>query len=542
MACPTDARRRRLEPRRNPIGPARRRARVSGAARALRRPVRRFRRRAPQHRHAVGHEHRSRLGVRLRPQRPTGSAERGGTHAVRAGAVRPLDRRSDRARPAALLRLRRGAASHLSRRRSLRGTAAGCRTPGAGQRRGPRSLRRDHASIRAERRLRGSDRERVPLRNLFTRFDLALPNWNSRVVGWSNYGGSDDVTFSRAGIDTFSLSSYHVTRASMARTSALHVHTTLGRAAAVTMSCLCRGAPQPRTVGAVDQPIVRVALPTASGPLVTLNSGTRRPPDWGPLVFVHGGRQPDAADRSAPPAHGRRGRGTLPHPSGGRAGSYGTWNFSSLDSLAFGLADRYEVSIDFGTATTPLRGWQWNAYAGDRWQVTDRLSMTGGVRADLLAIDGHAPYHPAVDSLFGRRTDRCRGVAPSSPRASASSGNLRLRPTALRGGLGIFAGRYPLAWAHTALSSYGVGGVLSCSCTALAYPPAFVPDYRAPPTECAGGYRKTAADSGDVDLLDRNLRLVRVARGSLAYERRCPGTSASPTRCSSRAPSRTPCS
>jgi hypothetical protein len=33
---------------------------------------------------------------------------------------------------------------------------------------------------------------------------------------------------------------------------------------------------------------------------------------------------------------------------------------------------------------------------------------------------------------------------------------------------------------------------------------------------------KTPADHGDVDLLDRDLRLVRAARGSLAYERALP--------------------
>ena len=227
----------------------------------------------------------------------------------------------------------------------------------------------------------------------------------------------------------------------------------------------------------------------------------------------------------------------------GVAGSYGAWNFSSLDSLAFGLADRYDVTIDFGTATTPLRGWQWNAYAGDRWQVTDRLAITGGVRVDLLAIDGHAPYHPAVDSVFGRRTDLMPRRRPEfSPRLGfvwEPSGSDRQR---VRGGLGIFAGRYPLAWVQTALSSYGVGGQLSCSVNGVGYPPAFVPDYRAAPTECAGGYRKTAADSGDVDLLDRNLRLVRVARASLAYERALPWDLRLTNEALSRAPSRTRCS
>jgi hypothetical protein len=373
----------------------------------------------------------------------------------------------------------------------------------------------------------GPIENRGPQRNVFARFDLALPAWNSRVVGWSNYGGSDDITFTRAPRDTFSLSSTLVSRASTARMSALHVHTTLRRAGGGHNELLLsRRTDGLEPVGETDQPIVRVSVPAASGGRVTLNSGT-----------------PENAQsriRSSSLALGDN--LTLPFGAShlvslgagverfhivreGVAGSYGAWSFASLDSLALGVANRYDVAVDFGAAETPLGGWQWNAYAGDRWQVTDRLAISAGVRADLLAIDGHAPYNPAIDSLFGRRTDVMPRHRPElSPRVGfvwEPSGSDRQR---LRGGLGTFAGRYPLAWAQTALSSYGVGGVLRCNVlgTALRYPPAFVPDRRAAPSSCAGGFRITPTDGGDVDLLDRDLRLVRVARGSLAYERALP--------------------
>jgi hypothetical protein len=373
----------------------------------------------------------------------------------------------------------------------------------------------------------GPIENRGPQRNLFARFDLALPGWNSRVVGWSNYGGSEDVTFTRAARDTFSLSSTLVTRASTTRMSALHVHTTLRRAGGGHNELLLsRRTDGLSPLAESDQPIVRVSVPSTSGGLVTLNSGT-----------------PEAAQsriRSSSLAFGDNlmlplGASHLLTLGGGAerfhiiregvAGSYGAWSFASLDALALGAADRYDVTGDFGAATTPLGGWQWNAYAGDRWQVADHFSITAGVRADLLAIGGHAPYHPAIDSLFGRRTDVMPRRRPElSPRVGfvwEPSGSDRQR---VRGGLGTFAGRYPLAWAQTALSSYGVGGLLRCTLlgTQLRYPPAFVPDRRAAPTSCAGGFRVTPADSGDVDLLDRDLRLQRVARGSLAYERTLP--------------------
>jgi hypothetical protein len=56
----------------------------------------------------------------------------------------------------------------------------------------------------------------------------------------------------------------------------------------------------------------------------------------------------------------------------------------------------------------------------------------------------------------------------------------------------------------------------------MRYPPAFVSDADAAPRACSGGATVTASTPGDVDLLDRDVRMVRVARGSIAYERRLP--------------------
>jgi Carboxypeptidase regulatory-like domain/TonB-dependent Receptor Plug Domain/TonB dependent receptor len=373
----------------------------------------------------------------------------------------------------------------------------------------------------------GAIENRSPLRNVFARVDLALPGWNSRLVGWSNHGVSNDVTFSRAPIDTFALSSTRVTRTGKAHTSALHVHTALRRAGGGHNELLLsRRTEGLDAIGDADQTIVRVSVPTVSGGLVTLNSGTPENAQnrLNASSFTLGDNLTLPVGRSHVLTLGASIERFLTRREGVN-GSYGAWSFTGLDALERGLASRYDVTVDFGSAETPLRGRQWSAYAGDRWQVTDRLSVIGGVRADLLAIETHAPYHPAVDVIFGRRTDLMPRRRPElSPRLGfvwEPSGPRRQR---LRGGLGMFAGRYPLAWAHTALTSYGVGGVLRCSVQGASaqYPPAFTPDYRASPMACAGGVRVTPADSGDVNLVDRDLRMVRVARGSLAYERSLP--------------------
>jgi hypothetical protein len=276
-------------------------------------------------------------------------------------------------------------------------------------------------------------------------------------------------------------------------------------------------------VGAVQQPIVRVSVPSVSGARVTLNSGT-----------------PDPAQNSAlqPSAFSVSDNVTLPLRSThvvtlgadverfsirreGVGGSYGAWSFPSLDALEAGAADRYDVRIDFGGGSARIVGAQYATYVGDAWQATERVSFSGGMRADMLAIDSRAPYHPLVDSIFGRRTDEMpRRRIELSPRLGFTWDVSRAARQQLRGGLGIFTSSYPLAWAQTALSSYGAGGVLHCSrvSVALRPPPAFAPDYRDAPTACAGGATITPAFAGNVDLLDRNLRMMRVARGSLAYE------------------------
>ena len=367
-----------------------------------------------------------------------------------------------------------------------------------------------------------------PLRNLFARVDLALPEWNSRVVVWDNYRGSRDIAFSRAHLDTFSLSSYQVTSVAASRISAVQLHTTLPRAGGGHNELLVSDHSEAADpVGAVQQPIVRVSVPSVSGGLVTLNTGTNEVAQSNSL---HSSAWTIKDDLTLP--FGASHVVTLGADvesfrlrKAGSPGSYGTWNFSSLSNLALGSAAAYQVRIDFANADVPLNGLQYAAYAGDQWQVSNRLSLTGGIRADMLAMNDRAPYNALIDSLFNRRTDELpRPHVELSPRLGFIWDVLGAGREHLRGGVGVFASRYPLAWAQTALSSYGVGGLLRCNQVGAGAdpPPAFNPDPRASPKACARGTTLTPARPGDVDLLDNNLRMMRVARGSLAYDWRMP--------------------
>jgi hypothetical protein len=367
-----------------------------------------------------------------------------------------------------------------------------------------------------------------PLRNLFTRLDLAIPEWNSRTVLWVNYARTRNFGFSRSA-ENFPLTSNSSTSSQEMWMTSAQVHTALGRSGGghnelfVTHSSASLS-PLPDVL----QPIVEITLPSTTGETVTVETGT---PDgaqggsfdsWAlklkdtvtlPLGASHVATLGIEAERF------RVGRG-------GVLGSFGTWTFSSLDSLAAGIAERFEIRRDFGSASVPIQGWQYAAYAANQWQVGERVSITMGIRGDLLAINGHAPYNPEVDSIFGRRTDEMpRRRVHLSPRLGFTWDVLGSGRDQVRGGIGIFTGRPPLAWIHASLTSYGIGiGALQCGSgpNDRGLPPSFVPDYREAPTACASGDGISANPRGDVDLLDRDLRMTQTLRGSLAYDRRLP--------------------
>lgn len=366
-----------------------------------------------------------------------------------------------------------------------------------------------------------------PLHSLFSRMDLALPGLNSRLLAWSNYSSSDDLQFSRAALDTFSLSSYQVTRITRSRTSALDIHTALPRASGGHNEFLFSFRSDAQDgAGPVEQPIVRVSVPAVTGGRVTINTGTHESAQ-GLSAGVSGSTIRD--NLTLPVGDHVLAMGVeAEHFALRRAGSpgeFGTWGFSSLQNLELGIADTYDVRIDFGNNSAPLHGTQYAAYVGDQWQVTDALSVTTGIRGDMLDLRERAPYNQAIDSIFGRRTDVMpRQRMEISPRLGFVWQPGASEEQRVRGGAGIFTGRYPLAWAQSAVSSYGVGGVLHCSRLrpGSPLPPAFSPDPHAPPTACSGGATISEAFPGDVDLVDRDLHLMRVLRGSVAYDRELP--------------------
>ncbi|MFN0178467.1 MAG: TonB-dependent receptor domain-containing protein [Gemmatimonadales bacterium] len=141
-------------------------------------------------------------------------------------------------------------------------------------------------------------------------------------------------------------------------------------------------------------------------------------------------------------------------------GSLGVWTFASADALDAGTPNRYELS--FGTAARPegpIADWgvkQLGGYLQDRWNLSDRVALTFGVRVDVPLHDAPVANAAFTAAFPGLRTD------------DFPSGNLAIAPrfgfnwdvwgsgeTILRGGVGIFAGRPPYVWLSNAFTNTG---------------------------------------------------------------------------------------
>lgn len=366
-----------------------------------------------------------------------------------------------------------------------------------------------------------------PLTNLFARIDVALPRWRSRLVLSHNYAEGEFESFTR-NVDApvfplGSLSSHQIVTTNVTLAQ-FFTRFDWGANELTVQRYSQRNADNP----AVRAPLVSVAVPRSGASGVTLleagsAEGAQNRDDRQRDVEID-----DNLSISIGTAHRLTVGASAELHRVSRLlvfGSYGAWTFSSLDSLAVGQAATYHVAKDFGGGYSSFTGAQYGVYAADRWQVTDHLVLMAGLRVDLPVLHGNPPYSPAVDSLFGLRTD----VVPSggvalSPRLGFAWETADER-NRVRGGLGIFTSRAPLVWWLDAFGNYGEGvRALSCGprLTDVGPAPAFDPHYMNPPGSCANGLGFRTNRGGPVNVLDPGLRYPRVLRTSLAYDRQLP--------------------
>lgn len=204
--------------------------------------------------------------------------------------------------------------------------------------------------------------------------------------------------------------------------------------------------------------------------------------------------------------------------------SFGSWTFQSLDSLANGLASRYEVSDNIGTddetGLTRFNTAMLGFYAQDLWQPSSQLALTVGLRADVPLFPDQPVYADQVISDFGSR-EVPSGQIMWSPRLGFNYDLDGTATTQIRGGAGIFSGVPAFVWMSNTYANPGTGlGRLTCS--GAGEVPAFDPTLPAT-AECADGTTLGADFLGEVDLVSDDLQFPQVLRANLAADRRIAG-------------------
>lgn len=364
-----------------------------------------------------------------------------------------------------------------------------------------------------------------PSVTLFGGLDIALPEWQSRVVFRDNYSSVDVTRFARPeGVLVFPLSS----NAWMLRTTK---HTT----AAQIFTQMSTAVFNEFVWAYMDRPIIggRYARPPSIQTNVAAASGVGSATLLaGPPATAGGAAAAEAsmeiADHITFQPGSRHTVGAGVHLSLFRyhaqsvRGKFAVWRFTSLDALANGDAASYSLTRDFGSARARVKGVQPSAYITDEWRIGDRFALTIGLRADALKFSSLPSYNAAVDSLFQRRTsDYPKSRVQWSPRFGFSWQPWPELRTRIRGGAGIFVGLPPLGWLLGPVRSNGAG-VRTLICTGplgSGRVPKFIADTALQPQMCPDG---RGFSDGPVALVDRNLRMAESFRTSLSVDQLLP--------------------
>lgn len=219
--------------------------------------------------------------------------------------------------------------------------------------------------------------------------------------------------------------------------------------------------------------------------------------------------------------------------------NYGTYRYASLqDFLSNAPAKEYDrayslvdgITGDGSAAAADFDAMQLGFYVQDEWAVSNKLTLTGGLRIDIPIITDD----PAVDTYFNTTAlpklraayevanDIEAGKAPDgqlmwSPRLGFNYNFGNTTGTVLRGGLGIFTSRIPFVWPGAIFNNNGLtlGRVDETTAGGPVY---FIPDVNKQPTN-----PNFSVPSGDINLFTKDFKYPQVLRGNLAIDHKLPG-------------------
>ena len=210
----------------------------------------------------------------------------------------------------------------------------------------------------------------------------------------------------------------------------------------------------------------------------------------------------------------------------------GTWRFRSLAELEANEAYSYERLVLDETADPDVRlsMLQVAGFFQDEWSVSRDLTLTMGVRLDLPVTLSRPGYNRTAEFETGVVTDRLPSGNPLfSPRIGLNWSPETTWRTQIRGGLGIFSGRPPLAWIADAYANTGLRTSL-LQCQGVFPPDPLDPRFPAPglttgplPEGCAAGNTSAPVPERNITFFDEDFRYPQDVRASLAVDQELPG-------------------
>ncbi len=223
--------------------------------------------------------------------------------------------------------------------------------------------------------------------------------------------------------------------------------------------------------------------------------------------------------------------------------NFGAYTFASLDDFLNGAnptnyARSYsllpdDITGDGSKAAANFKSGRVGVFVNDKFDLTDKFTVTGGVRFDLNTF----PTKGFVDETFNKTFyNTINSIYPldGAQAGSMPSGKFTVSPRIgfnydvkgdrtlqIRGGTGVFLGRVPMVWPGGVYTNSGViiGGVNQSGVTNTK---PFIGDPLNQYT--LADFGKTAAvPSGELNLIGKNFKLPQVWRTSLGIDQKING-------------------
>ncbi|MET4726614.1 outer membrane receptor for ferrienterochelin and colicin [Lysobacter enzymogenes] len=198
----------------------------------------------------------------------------------------------------------------------------------------------------------------------------------------------------------------------------------------------------------------------------------------------------------------------------------GVYTFNSIADYRAGRSGRYQLFAprggDLDNMAAGFTQKNIGLFAQDTWALTDRLTLTFGVRYDKAIVDDKPVFNAAASNLFGVRNDNTiDGSDLWQPRFGFNYTFDSERPTQLRGGIGLFKGGSPTVWLANPYSNNGVSYTDYLFTNGITR---FSPD----PDAQLGLFNPGTGGQQSVDFIEKDLSLPSVWKANLAFDTELP--------------------